>query len=389
MTDGYHSPMSGPARPYAFCLGLLLLASGPVWTARAAQADGASRTGATQSGWWNRLQGPAEGEPDGNPIRPLAPPVPKPPTVPADAIATSAGGGQVDKVAAVGIDLVLAPGDSVDGLVLRLHESPAGGANVGADKAKVTACPATAPWGPGQNAAWRERPPADCRLGSAAGVRADDGTWMFDLTAIARRWADPARPAAPDGVVLSVDPAGSPSPVQVSWLDVDSGHVAVDLATTPGPPTAAGADAGPVPPPEPATAAAPPAGTGAALSDTATDTRALAAPSGGVWRDPLGLATGQPTFAAKPAGPDAAGAPADPAAVALPDGPAPNRPVLPARRAVDFWEHVPGPTAVLFPITAGLAVLIGLVLGPAGRPAPVFRREGGLSRALARRQPGA
>src|SRR5438094_4654130 len=126
--------MSGRARPHAVFLGLLL-AVGPVASARAASE---TRSAPTQSGWWNRLQGPAEGEPDGNPVRPLVPAVPKPPTVPADAIATSAGAGRVDKVAAVALDLVLAEGAAVDGLVLRLQESKAGGANVGADKAKVT-----------------------------------------------------------------------------------------------------------------------------------------------------------------------------------------------------------------------------------------------------------
>ena len=388
MTDGYHSFMFGRARPYATVLGLLLLAAGPVWPARGADAGTAgaqSRSAATQSGWWNRLQGPAEGEPDGNPVRPLVPAVPKPPTVPADAIATSAGAGQVDKVAAVGLDLVLADGAAVDGLVLRLQESKAGGANVGADKARVTACPVTAPWGPSQNAAWRERPAADCGLASADGVRADDGTWTFDLTPIARLWAAPAQPLARNGVVLAVGPAGSTSPVQVSWLDVDSGHVAVDLTATPAAP-APTSDAGPAAP-EPVAAAAPtPTPTGP-LSDTAAEARALPA-SGGALSSRLPVFSGQSVFAVTPAGsaPPASAPPTGPAEVALSAAPpGPHRPVVHARPAVDFWEHVPGTTALLVPVAAGLAVLVGLVLGPTGRPAPVFRRQGGLSRALARR----
>lgn len=56
-----------------------------------------------------------------------------------------------------------------------------------------------------------------------------------------------------------------------------------------------------------------------------------------------------------------------------------------ARSAVDFWERLPAPTALLIPVAVGLAVLVGVTLGPEGRPAPVLRREGGLSRALARR----
>src|SRR2546430_12516557 len=46
--------------------------------------------------------------------------------------------------------------------------------------------------------------------------------------------------------------------------------------------------------------------------------------------------------------------------------PAPPGPVLRARPAVDFWEHVPTPTALLLPAAVGLAVLIGVVLGPTG-----------------------
>jgi hypothetical protein len=103
--------------------------------------------------------------------------------------------------------------------------------------------------------------------------------------------------------------------------------------------------------------------------------------------DPVAYPSGQPTFAAAaPSGSDT-GLPPAPAEVALAASPGRQGPVLRARPAVDFWEHVPAPTALLLPIAAGLAVLIAVVLGPGGRPSPVFRREGGLSRALARRSP--
>ena len=375
--------MSGRARPGAVLVGLLLLAVGPVHSARAASD---SRSAPTQDGWWNRFQGPAQGEPEGNPVRPFVPAVPKLPTVPADAIATSAAAGQVDKVAAVGIDLALADGATLGGLTLRLKESPGGGANVRSEAAKVTACPATVPWGPGQNAAWRERPVADCRLGSADGARAADGTWTFDLTAIGRLWADPAAPLAPNGVVLAADPAASPSPVQVSWLDVDTGNVAVELTASPGVAAPAGAGAGP---PRPDQAGAPPAQVPTRAHADRVAASAFSASAAGFSADPFAIPSGQLSFAAA-AGGDAAGVTALPrpstGAEAVPTpSPAGHGPVLPAGPAVDFWEHVPAPTALLVPVAAGLAVLIGLVLGPMGRPSPVFRREGGLSRALARR----
>jgi hypothetical protein len=367
-------------------MGLLLLVTTPVAPAGAADSRGA----ATQDGWWNRVQGPAEGEPDGNALRPLVPAIPQPPNVPADAIAAGGGGGQVDKVAAVGIDVALADGARVEQLTLRLKEATGGGANVGAERARVLACPAAKPWEPSQNGPWRDRPTADCGVGSAQGVRSADGTWAFDLTAVGRLWGDPFAPLAANGVVLSVDPA-SPTPVQVSWFNVGSGQIAVELTATPGAPLPE--DRGDPAAPQPLAAAPPTPPSGGPYLDSAADTRAFPAESGGVASDPLAFASGRPAFA--PSGGDAA-EPAEPAEPVVPVGP-PEEAALPAPAAdtpargegaaVGFWERVPTPTALLVPVTIGLAVLIGVVLGPGGRPSPDFAREGGLSRALARRSP--
>ena len=375
--------MSGRARLQVLALGLFFLLSASATPAQAAESLGA----ATQDGWWNRLQGPQEGEPEGNPIRPLVPPLPKPPNVPADAIAAGATGGQVDKVAAVGIDLAMADGATLDGLVLRLKESDANGANVGADKAKVLACPATAPWGSGQNAAWRDRPVADCSLGSAEGARAADGTWTFDLAAIGQLWADLFAPLAAYGVVLSVDPAASPSSVQVSWLNFETGSVAVELAATPPTPGAA-ADGGPIAF-DPAGATPAPTTSAPSLDSTA-DSQAFPGTGSGA-AGSLTYPSGPAADASTPSTSDISasgappGSPAEATLAAAPDQPSP---VLRARPAVGFWEHVPAPTALLVPVALGLAVFVSVTLGPAGRPSPVFRREGGLSRALARRTPG-
>jgi hypothetical protein len=380
MSGGARLRFSGSVRR-ATGLGLLLLATTPVSPALAAESRGA----VSQDGWWNRLQGPAEGEPEGNPLRPLSPLTPKPSTVPADAVATSGGAGQVDKVAAVGIELALPVGATVDGLTLRLVESTAGGANVGAEQAKVLACPATVAWSATRNGRWRDRPASDCSLGSAAGVRGADGTWTFDLTALGRLWGDRFAPLAPNGVVLAVDPAASPSPVQVSWLNFDSGTVAVELAATPGAPIPEGEGTGPQ-----ALAAEPLAPSGAPYLETAADARAFPAERGGVAADPLAAASGRPAIAASPAGSDTteSGAPAAPPTEAVSDQPtAPSAPPSRTRAAVGFWERVPAPTALLLPVAVGLAVVIGLVLGPLGRPSPVVARQGGLSRALARRSP--
>jgi hypothetical protein len=380
--------MSGRARLELLAFALLFLLNASAVPAQAAE----SRSTATQDGWWNRLQGPQEGEPEG--IGTLVPAIPKPPNVPADAIAAGATGGQVDKVAGVGIDVALADGATLDGLVLRLKESDANGANVGADKAKVLACPASGPWGTSQNGAWRDRPAADCSLGSAEGVRAADGTWTFDLAAIGRLWADPFAPLPANGVVLSVDTGvadggqspASPSSVQVSWLNYDSGNITVELAATPGVP-AAPADSGAFT----AEPAAAPAATAEPVLDSPGASRAFPAVGSGVSADSLADPFGPAAGATTAATPDvsATGAPPEqPGEVMLTAAPAGPGPVLQARPAVDFWVHLPAPTALLLPVALGLALLVSVTLGPAGRPSAVFRREGGLSRALARRNPG-
>lgn len=362
----------------ALTLSLLLLLSAP-----AMPASAESRGAATQDGWWNRLQGPAEGEPEGNPIRPLVPAVPKPPSVPADAIAAGVTAGQVDKVAAIGIDVIVADGSTFEGLTLRLQESATDGANIAADKAKVIACPATVPWGSGQNAAWRDRPAADCGLGTAEGARAADGTWTFDLGAMGRQWADPFAPLPAYGVVLSIDPTSAPSAAQVSWMSFDSGGVAVELAATP--PVPGSSDDAASLTPDPATAAAPvPTGPSA---ETATG---LNVPIfGAAAPDPLAYASAQPAFTdvtPSAADPSQSGTvPETPAEATLAAPAAGPGPAPPSRPAVDFWERLPAPTALLVPVAVGLAILVGVALGPAGRPAPVHRREGGLSRALTRR----
>jgi hypothetical protein len=374
--------MFGRARLEVLALAVLFLVSAAAAPAQAAESRGA----ATHDGWWNRLQGPQEGEPAGNPIRPVVPALPKPPNVPADAISVGATAGQADKVAAVGIDLVLADGATLDRLVLRLKESEASGANVGAEAAKVLACPATSPWGPGQNANWQDRPLADCSLGSAEGARGEDGVWTFDLAAIGRLWADPFAPLPAHGVVLSVDPAGSQSPVQVSWLNLETGKIGVELAATP--PTGGTTDGGPysadpaaVVPAETALATAP---------DTSADSRAFPAAGAGATGSPdYSIGTGTGADAAMPAASDTSAigtTPEAPPEATLNAAPGPSG-ALQSRRAVDFWERVPAPTALLIPVALGLAFLISVTLGPAGRPSPVFRREGGLSRALARRNP--
>jgi hypothetical protein len=357
----------------------MLVVTAPLRPAVALEAGPNGTAAATQDGWWNRLQGPQEGEPEGNPLRPVLPPLPAPPTVPGDAIAVAVAAGQPVLVAAVGIEVALPPGALVESLKLILKESASG--NINSTGAKVLACPATTPWGPAKNAAWRDRPQADCSLGQVEGTRAEDGTWTFDLTALASQWADPLAfaPLAQNGVVLGLDAAASPAPTQVAWSDFDTGQVVVEMVATVIPGAASGSEFFPTP--------------GFAESGSAFTEVPYAAPefipadAGTAFSDPLAFSTGQPTFAGyEPVLPNPPVPEATTTLVAAP--PVAAAGTLQAQPVVGFWEDIPAPTALLLPVALGLALLVGLTLGPGGRPLPSWPRAGGLTRALARRRPG-
>lgn len=366
-----------------FAVAVLALTAAPVWPAGADDAASAGTATATQDGWWNRVQGPQEGEP-ANPIRTLVPRLPAPPTVPATAIAVSSILGTPDKVAAVGLDVAIPDGGTIDSLKLVLQEATGAGASQNNTTAKVLACPVTAPWGPDKNASWVDRPQADCGVAKAEGVRADDGTWIFDLTSMGTRWSDPFAPLAQNGVVLFVDTAGALGPVQVSWVDLDSGGITTELLAQPGTPSLAeapastGSRAGPeeFAPAEPVTEIpfeVPPAET-PVTEPVLADAYAYSDGS-------FSSGYGTPAPIDLPAAPEQATLVAAPRAESADD-------VLPMRPAVGFWEEVPAPTVLLVPAALGSALLIGVLLGPAGRPLPVWPRAGGLTRALARRDAG-
>lgn len=56
--------------------------------------------------------------------------------------------------------------------------------------------------------------------------------------------------------------------------------------------------------------------------------------------------------------------------------------------SVGFWDSIPVGSVTLILVALAAAVALSLALGPMGRPRSVARRTGGLSRALARTQPG-
>ncbi len=363
----------------------MLVVVAPVRPAAAYELGGgdpAATARATQDGWWNRIQGPQEGEPEGNPLRPALPPVPPPPTVPGDATAVAVAAGQPVLLAAVGIEVIVPAGGLVESLKLIMKEAPSG--NINSTGAKVLACPAIIPWGPGKNAAWRDRPQSDCSLFQVEGVRGEDGSWTFDLTALGSQWVDPIAPLAQNGVVLGLDATTSPAPAQVAWSDFDTGNVVVEMVASASSVTD---DPGSQYEILPDGSFAPPSY--AESSVPFTEVPYAVPTAGATFSDPLAFPSGQPTFTTyEPMVPDVPATEATAELVAAPQTPAPVSGTFQAQPVVGFWEDIPAPTVLLLPVAFGLALLVGLILGPGGRPLPYWPRAGGLSRALARRHSG-
>jgi hypothetical protein len=299
----------------------------------------------SQDGWWNRLQGPQEGEP-ATPIRGVLAPVPPPPnTVPPDGLAVGASGGDPDKATAIGIVLDAATDAFVDRLILTLKETEENGSNVNEGAAVVLACPITDFWGSTYNGDWQNRPTCD-ESQVVAGERAADGAWTFDLGLMAQGWVDGSLVQL--GVLL-VEGVEAPQSFQVGYQNIASGSASLDFATTGGGISGSSVFA---PAPEPASVAPPPASTGPAVGRSP----AVTAPSTSPLDPP-------PTEAAAP--------------------PATTGRAVPAGQFdPDVWGDLPLGVVLWLPLALALAAGLGLVLGPQGRPDASARRVGSVSRVL-------
>jgi hypothetical protein len=200
---------------------LLALAIFPV-TATSGQQDGVAR--ADKEGWWNRTTGGASDTPAGG----VVPPAVLPESVPEGAIAVAAVGGEPQKVAALGVVLDAPRGSVVEQLVLTLKEAEGTGAQQNPEEAAIVACPIVDFFAGVENGSFQDAPEADCEVASATGERAEDGTWTFDLTAIADAWLDPFGTVGANGIRF--DPVEGT--FQVSFTGVED--ATFDGAITPG-----------------------------------------------------------------------------------------------------------------------------------------------------------
>lgn len=331
----------------ALVAGLLL-----VGRAQAEAGDGISATGATvdKVGWWHS-KNVATSTPAANVT------VPPPPGVPAGTLAVGAQNGEPDRIAAIGIVPEATTGDTVTSFTLSIKEAgpPATGFNGTA--AKIVACPVTSFWVGGENGTWDTRPAYDCTLASAAGTRAADGTWTFDLLPIGQAWVDPVGSVAPDGVVL-VEDVASPDTFQTVFATSGAGAITVALQFEPGAPVDDGFGDGSFDP--------------GSVDSGSFDSGAgsFEVPDIGSGDIPVG---GLPAPSVSTPGPGT-----------TPQAEKPTAPRTVAYRSPNVLGNLPGGVAVLVPAFIVLLGLLTYSLGPAGEPVAVTRQRG-VSRALAAR----
>jgi len=322
----------------------------------------AAAEGATidKTGWWNRANTPTA-----TPAGPVT--VPPPPDVPAGDLAVGAFGAEASAIAAVGIQPDDGPGSTIESLSLTLVEDPEAG-NRSTDTAAIVACPITSFWAGGENGAWETKPEHDCEAAKAHGTRGDDGTWTFDLTAIAELWADPAGSIRADGVALVPDLEAEPGSFQVVWAGGDAIDVRLDsepaeAAGDPfGTPSSGGSSSG-------GFGGSPAGAIGSGGGSLFTPPRITTPPA--IGGDVPALEDGPTETADEPGEDEVAGAPV------VDDRPARGR-------AGDLIGNWPAAGFLLVPLLAAVLLATSYWLGPAGEPTAPERR-GGVSRALAAR----
>jgi hypothetical protein len=191
---------------------------------------GAAPSSATvdRAGWWSKTQGATDPIIGNLPVNGFVA-LPPSPTVPPDTLPVTAVAGEAQTVAALGFSVDAPAGSTVNTFVMHVKSDPAGDQNVAS--AAIVACPITDLWGETDNGKFADAPVADCSQG-AAGARADDGTWTFDLAPFAAGWFDDAGTLTQNGVLLT-DAVDAPGTFQVAFERPPDG-VSFDVDVTPG-----------------------------------------------------------------------------------------------------------------------------------------------------------
>lgn len=324
----------------------------------------------TQDGWWNRAKGPQSSEP-ANPIRSnIGGSIPAPSTVPNDGLGVGAAAGEPDKIAAVGI-ILEAPADAlVDKLTLTLKETPLNGSQINAASAKIVACPITGFWAGVKNGDFVNRPMCDVGQ-SVPGARAADGTWTFDLTVFASQWIDPTSGLTQNGVIL-MEAVDAPVSFQTSLADIASGTIKLDFQATAFPPVEEFTS-------EESFAPTETFDSGTTFEDVpASDVPAETFDDSASFSS--GTSTVTPTRTPRAAVTTPTAVPTGAPQVLTP---AANVGI--AAPATLFGNLPPFAVVFFLLVLAGVALFLGMVLGPLAAPTVATVRAGGVSRALAER----
>ncbi|MDV6013388.1 DNRLRE domain-containing protein [Haloechinothrix sp. LS1_15] len=308
-----------------------------------------------KDGWWWAVNETPEDETG------FVPQEPPPSNVPEGAIPVAAAAGDPEKISAIEFMLDAQPGAEVHSAVIALRESDESGANINEEDAAILACQITEEfWADGEAAAWETRPEYDCEEGAAEGVRDGDGTWTFDISAMAATWVDEGSPN-PQSFAL-VENVDSPESFQVSFEGVAMDGVGIDVEATGVEREQIGEDEAD--------------GVADAVGDGPSGE---GAPDGADMPDGAGE---QPAGADAAAGDDApSGAEAPEAAPGEEEAEADAAagPVRPA-----LYEGIPWPAWLLVPLALGVGYLLMLALGPRGEQVVSGRKGHGVSRALER-----
>lgn len=319
--------------------------------ALAEAGDGISASGATvdKVGWWH-----SQNSATSTPAAVVT--TPPPPGVPAGTLAVGAVNGEPDRITAIGILPDASSGDTISSFTMTIKEAGAPASGFNGAAAKIVACPIISFWVGGENGTWDTKPSYDCTIASAAGERALDGTWSFDLLAIGQAWVDPDGGLAADGIVL-VEDVASPEGFQTVFATSGEGAIVVTIASEPGSGTDGGFDDG-------------------AFSDVGSD----GSFSGGT----DGFSS--PSFDGGGVGVGGLPAPdvSTPAAGDTPQNAPPAMPRPIATSKPNVLGNFPGGLALAVPLFLVLLGLLTYSLGPAGEPAAATRQRG-VSRALVAR----
>lgn len=321
---------------------LMVTSAGLLVSTAGAQESSSATATITKQGWWNLRGSPTT-------------------AVPADGLPVSAIAGETDKVSALGITISFPPGARVDSLAIRLQAHAAPGSNTEVtttSKPGIVACPITFDWAEVKNGAPGAAPPANCEVFRTEGQRSSTGLWIFDITELGQRWVDGSLPQF--GVLLQ-ERVDAPNSFQTAWLDRTSATPPRIELQSSAPETTTTTES--------TTTTTTETTTTTTAAEVVVDSGSSAGPSDGFTTPDTTPTTLEPT-------PTTLGEPEVAASTPV----AAPTPVA-STKLIGNW---PWTVLLLLAFALGMALLSGIVLGPAGDPVGVTHREGGVSRALAR-----